>query len=620
MRFGLVGVSTLLALASSGCDAFGDYPFAAELLRRSVRLEALGDCREAEPRLQQLASLTAARSTTWSSEAWRAAAGTLAGGGTNNAERGVDEGDLLQVGDGIAHALPTPSEVVVSRFGTGSTELSRIAVAGRGRELLLAGNHLVVVSEQEPAAADRAIASSDGTSSAATVTTLRIYDASAPERPTLLREVMIDGTLLAVRRIDEVLHVVTRTGALTGGAVPRPTAATAVEAWMPELRERLFRSGIATSAASAPAPCGDAWSAPGATGTSAVVISTLTLDDHRSPVRAATLFGDASMVYADRGAVVVAHDAEPLTDGTPATSLHRFELHGSETASYAGSTQVAGAVLSPFSLSEHDGFLRVVTFEPADQVSELVVIDTAQTATPPSTAPTIDPDSSAPVASTEGAPAAPAATGSADAPGQMAIVGHVTIARQESQHGVRFSAARAWVVTFRQTDPFFVVDLANPTAPRVSGEVTLPGFSTYLQDIGNDVVLGIGVETTSSDNVKLTSFDVSDATWPKVRSSHIEWGATSPALQEHHAVQWVPVWNRAIIPVGGALPGVLTARIDDGWIAGVTTIPAQDLRVGPGALLRAYPVAEHDELVVLSETGLATWDMQRERLAGSVTW
>ena len=91
------------------------------------------------------------------------------------------------------------------------------------------------------------------------------------------------------------------------------------------------------------------------------------------------------------------------------------------------------------------------------------------------------------------------------------------IAPGEIIKSVRFMGDTAYVVTFVQTDPLFVIDLSDPTKPEIKGEVKLPGFSSYLHPAGEGLLIGIGsggTEDGIDGSAKISLFDVSDPTAP----------------------------------------------------------------------------------------------------------
>ena len=75
---------------------------------------------------------------------------------------------------------------------------------------------------------------------------------------------------------------------------------------------------------------------------------------------------------------------------------------------------------------------------------------------------------------------------------QLGQVGGLGREDNESIRAVRFIEERGYVVTFRQTDPLYVLDLRDPAAPKVLGELKIPGYSGYLHPIGENLLLGVG--------------------------------------------------------------------------------------------------------------------------------
>lgn len=92
----------------------------------------------------------------------------------------------------------------------------------------------------------------------------------------------------------------------------------------------------------------------------------------------------------------------------------------------------------------------------------------------------------------------------------------------ERIYSVRFMQDRAYIVTFQQTDPLYVIDLSDSSSPTIAGELEIPGFSDYLHPIGSDLLLGIGKEAKQNSNgatvnlgVKVALFDVANITDPQ---------------------------------------------------------------------------------------------------------
>ncbi|PSO45498.1 MAG: hypothetical protein BRC25_02030 [Parcubacteria group bacterium SW_6_46_9] len=163
----------------------------------------------------------------------------------------------------------------------------------------------------------------------------------------------------------------------------------------------------------------------------------------------------------------------------------------------AESGEGPGELLNQFSLDASDGNLRVATtvgelFGQAQSANDVYVLDES-----------------------------------------LEITGSVKdLGLTERIYSVRFMEDTAYVVTFRQIDPFYVLDLSDPQDPEMRGEVKLPGYSSYLHPLPNDRVVGIGEE---DGQVKATLFDVSNKDNPSVLSSYILDEYRSDAVENHHA-------------------------------------------------------------------------------------
>ena len=115
----------------------------------------------------------------------------------------------------------------------------------------------------------------------------------------------------------------------------------------------------------------------------------------------------------------------------------------------------------------------------------------------------------------------------------LKIVGQVLdLGLTERIYSARFVENRGYLVTFRQTDPFYVLDLSNSRSPQLKGELKIPGYSSYLEPINQDLILGIGQE---GGQVKLSLYDVSSAQNPRELDKYILNEGWSEVLSTHHA-------------------------------------------------------------------------------------
>lgn len=102
----------------------------------------------------------------------------------------------------------------------------------------------------------------------------------------------------------------------------------------------------------------------------------------------------------------------------------------------------------------------------------------------------------------------------------------------EQIYSVRFIQDKGYVVTFRQVDPFYVLNLANPASPKLAGELKIPGFSSYLHPVTKNFMLGVGRE---GSQVKLSLFNVSDTANPKEASKYLLDEYWTEVSDNHHA-------------------------------------------------------------------------------------
>ncbi len=136
----------------------------------------------------------------------------------------------------------------------------------------------------------------------------------------------------------------------------------------------------------------------------------------------------------------------------------------------------------------------------------------------------------------------------------MNIIGKLEgLAETESIYSTRFIGDKLYMVTFRQVDPFFVIDLSDPKNIRELGQLKIPGFSRYLHPYDENTIIGIGQETTDSGRtlgLKISLFDVSDFENPKEIAKFVteERYADSTALYEHKAFLFSKEKELLVIP------------------------------------------------------------------------
>ncbi len=190
---------------------------------------------------------------------------------------------------------------------------------------------------------------------------------------------------------------------------------------------------------------------------------------------------------------------------------------------------------------------------------------------------------------------------------KLNIVGSVEgIAPGERIYSARFQDDYGFIVTFRQVDPFFTLDLSEPTNPTVAGELKLPGFSEYLQVIKNEdttQVLGIGRD---SRNLKVSLFDVTDFKNPQEVDSFLFDGkySSSEAEWDQQAVSYFPEYQNLAIPFqSGSESGLRVFDVDPQ--KGLTN--RGDILHEGGRIRRSLRIGE--DLYVISNERLTVHDL-----------
>ena len=226
--------------------------------------------------------------------------------------------------------------------------------------------------------------------------------------------------------------------------------------------------------------------------------------------------------------LAIVSDHPQLADELVTTEIHRIALNGIEVK-HEAQGEVPGQLLNQFSLDERDGNLRLATTRP-ESWSRLLSTEQNKSS---NNLYVLD-KSLKNIGSLEG------------------------LAPTEKIYAARFINDRAYLVTFVQTDPLFVIDLKDPTTPKLLGELKIPGYSNYIHPIGDNILLGIGKDTETNQygnviptSIKLAIFDVNNPSEPKELSnlSLGGRGSDSAALYDHLAFLFDQKKELLAIPV-----------------------------------------------------------------------
>lgn len=231
---------------------------------------------------------------------------------------------------------------------------------------------------------------------------------------------------------------------------------------------------------------------------------------------------------------VMRGDVAAPARGSGTTHLYDFELDGLD-ASHVASGEVEGTIADRWSLDEADDVLRVAV-GPSIETGNFNSVVTFKR---------------------EG--------------DELTEIGRVDgLGRNEELKGVRWFDDLAVVVTFRQVDPLYTIDLTDPAKPRLLGKLKIPGYSDYLHPLGEDEMLGIGFDGVSGAQIAL--FDTSNL--EDVRRTAVETyrGAEAIATWEPRAFTWLPDHDTALTVIQkGSEVEVATLKVGDGKLTSTLT-------------------------------------------------
>jgi hypothetical protein len=451
------------------------------------------------------------------------------GGGfstTNTQEVGVDEGDTVET-DGRSVFVASPDGVRIVDVASVQV-VATLDLPQGGHELLLddPSDRLLVVTRSWNMGEE---------------TVVSLYDVADPSTPTLVRRSHLEGSLSASRSVDGVARLVLTSSLATRlpfvypdqfgldedralEANQRVIAESSIDDWMPRAFDENGDGSFGEMWE--PLDCRSVAAPTDFAGLGISWLATIDLRAGTSPVGAAGVVSQGGTVYSSASNLYLATTVWDWTNSTntapvddaPPTTIHQFALDPTGAATYVASGEVEGTLLNQFSMSELDGDLRVAT----------TVNDWNGSRPSESFVQVLRPDG-----------------------GELTTIGKVGgLGLTEQIYAVRFLGTQAYVVTFRQTDPLYVIDLADPTAPRLAGELKIPGYSAYLHPVGDGLLLGVGQDATEGGRTigtQLSLFDVRDPSNPQ-RISTLMIGGWSDAEWDHHAFLYWPEDGTIVIP------------------------------------------------------------------------
>lgn len=494
--------------------------------------------------------------------------------GTNNQEAGVDEADFVKTDGYHIYYLQGKNLHIfgVPEFGAIEAASNMTFPNSTPVAMMLDGDQLVVISTMHPWAIsnNHPVADAMGWDDeynmwrSNSLTKFTVIDITNRSQPEVDRELFIEGSYITAREVDGTVRTVTHAWMNVPGMASWlnfPAGYWNLEYDDPlrlEIREKLafqqmqrnsevlerlsledlipqvyeYSNGEVVLHTMSDNACREFVAPEDSIDRGISSIFSLDLTSSSFEYEVDHIVGTYPQVYASADVLVLAESSFSgwwfwgNDDMNEMTNLHTFDISAPDATLYTGSGRIDGTVLNQFSISEHEGVLRVATTvgqwarwwmeDPEPMSSQLVTLVRS-----------VDVDTDQQV---------------------LVEAGKVDgIAPGERIWSARFDGDRAYIVTFEQIDPLWVIDVADETNPTILGELKVPGVSTYIHPLSSDHLLTIGFGPANEDGTgldwagtQLSLFDISDATDPQ----QADVLRLSPVSQENEYM-WTWSWSEA---------------------------------------------------------------------------
>lgn len=448
---------------------------------------------------------------------------------TNNQVEGVEEADIVKTDGKYIYYITGKKLVIVN-----AVEATNMKIASEikyeeeqiePKEIFINGNRLIIVEQKyeyngqinENSVMDDMIYHSDE------YTNIKVYNIEDKNKPVMEREIQIEGSYLSSRMVGENVYVLSN----------KYIYSELLEKNKEELNENDYKPKYLDTAISKETKCieySDISYFPESGDNTFLNVAGFNINNNE-PANIETYLGAGTEVYASQNNLYVAKVKYEYKDEKLYgyydnydinTYIYKFKLENSKLE-YTSTGSVPGEVLNQFSMDEKDGNFRIATtnstnLKEENRTNNLYILNE-----------------------------------------NLKMIGSLeNLAKGEKIYSVRFLDNKAYMVTFVQTDPLFVIDLSEPTNPILLGELKIPGYSTYLHPYDENHIIGFGenTETKEDGNVvtigmKMALFDVTNPTSPKeMYSMDIgERGTYSELLYNHKALLFSKEKNIIAFPI-----------------------------------------------------------------------
>jgi len=448
---------------------------------------------------------------------------------TNIQVQGVDEADIVKNDGKYIYALSQGNLIIVEAYPAEEMRvLSNVSFGDfNPSQLFLYEDRLVVIGSLfQNVFSD--YKGRDAHSSPTFFTSVMVYDITDRENIELLKTYDVEGSYVSSRKIEEYVYFVLN-------SYPNYYAAEEdleCEYVLPRYKEHGTNENVEPEPIS---ECVDVGYINPDNVESFIVVGGFSVED-LGELEKDVVASSGQNIYASESSLYIVQSRYGWWysgDNEQKTIISKFSLDDGKVE-FESSGEVSGTILNQFSMDEHDDYFRIAT-----TISGYS--DNKDTST--NNMYVLDED--------------------------MNVVGSVEgIAHGESIYSVRFMGKRAYMVTFKHVDPLFVIDLENPTNPKVLGKLKIPGYSDYLHPYDETHLIGIGKEVDASidadkvhtegavyytaiQGVKIAIFDVSDVSNPIEMYKEVvgDRGTESLATRDHKAFLFDKKRELLVVPM-----------------------------------------------------------------------
>ena len=393
---------------------------------------------------------------------------------TNVREDGVGEGDIVKTdGKNLYTMYNNRIEIVnIEKQNMEQAATIRLEKNQDIREIYIKDDQLVVVYTESY------YGDETDSYSYRVVTTAEIYDVSNPDKPTSKGKVTQSGNYNTMRISGDYVYLLSDFDAsIVNGR-------DAIGEYVPSVQGKLVEN---SNICMPQYVRGDTYT----------VVSSFTLKNPEEKVDSKAIFGCSGLVYVSKNNIYVCESYYNSDDSDVTQTCIRKISYKDGILKAVGQTKIDGTLNDSFSLDEYEGNLRLVTTVSSNGDSGIMPLvlfgDSADSE----------------IAKQEDT-------------NYLYILDEKLnelskiedIAKDEQVYSARFIGKTGYVVTYKQTDPLFSIDLSDPKNPQIIGELKIPGFSEYLHPYGDGLLLGIGMDVddtgTTTNGVKLSMFDISN--------------------------------------------------------------------------------------------------------------